>query len=101
MGTRIDLGKKLAEIMDGHEVWFQSPGNLTMTYPCCLYRLATVDTEYADNDPYAWNKRYTITLIDRNPDSEYVDRILALRTCSFDRHYVADNLNHWIFNIYA
>lgn len=101
MGTRIDLGKLLAEIMEGNQVWFQPPSNLQLTYPCCLYRLATVNTDHADNKPYVWQKRYTITLIDRDPDSKYVDKILTIPTCAFDRHYVAENLNHWVFNIYS
>lgn len=101
MGTRIDLGKCLEEIMEGNLVAFQPPNNLSLTYPCCIYRLSTVDTDHADNNPYVWRKRYLVTLIDRNPDSVFVDKILAIQTCRFDRHFVSDNLNHWTFNIYS
>lgn len=101
MATRMDLGKLLEEIMEGNEVWFQPPNNIHLNYPCVLYRLSQVDTDHADNLPYRWTKRYTVTLIDWNPDSKYVDQILAIPTCTFDTFYVADNLNHWVFNIYS
>ena len=102
MGTRADLGKVFAEEVGlGKNVYFQPPPNIQMTYPCIIYHLATIDSEHANNNPYAWRRRYTVTLIDRNPDSEYVDKILSIPTCAFDRSYVSENLNHWVFIIYA
>lgn len=106
MGTRIDLGSRLADILVDDEdysqnVYFQAPPNNMVKYPCILYRLATVDTDHANNLPYTTRKRYTVTLMDKNPDSRYVERILRLPTCSFDRFYSTDNINHWVFVIYS
>lgn len=99
MGQRSDLGSKLEQII-GRNVYFQPPPNSMIKYPAIIYRLATIDTNHANNLPYTWRKRYTVTLIDTNPDSSYVDKILSLPTCSFDRFFVSENLNHWVFVIY-
>lgn len=108
MGNRIDLGKKLEKILlsrlegiVGRNVYFQPPPDFQIKYPCIIYRLATIDTDHADNAPYAWRRKYTITLIDENPDSCYIDQILRLPRCAFDRFYIAENLNHWVFTIYS
>lgn len=102
MGTRIDLGEYFARVVGlGKNVYFQPPSNIQMSYPAIVYHLATIDSEHANNRPYVWRRRYTVTLIDKNPESEYVDKILAIPTCAFDRFYVSDNLNHWVFVIYS
>ncbi len=43
---------------------------------------------------------YQVIVIDKNPDSDYVKKVSLLPMCSFDRHYVADNLNHDAFTLY-
>lgn len=44
--------------------------------------------------------RYELTVIDKNPDSDILDRVASLPMCAFERHYTADNLNHDVYNIY-
>lgn len=106
MGRRIDLHNMLCDIMAvcvseiSQNVYFQPPDNLKMAYPCIRYSLSDIDAKFADNIPYILQKEYSLTVIDRNPDSLIVERILQLPRCSFDRSYKADNLNHWVFNIY-
>lgn len=39
-------------------------------------------------------------VIDKNPDSIIADKVESLKMCSFDRHYTADNLNHFVYNLY-
>jgi hypothetical protein len=39
-------------------------------------------------------------MITRNPDESAFDAIVALPMCVHERFYVADNLNHDVFNIY-
>ena len=41
-----------------------------------------------------------VTVIDSDPDSKIVNRVSMLPYCYFDRHYVQDNLNHDVFEIY-
>lgn len=48
-----------------------------------------------------YNKRcYSLTLVDKNPDSEYVDKLSEMPLCRFGRFYTKDNLNHWVFEIF-
>ena len=81
-------------------VYFQPPENLKITYPCIIYERSSGRTNFADNKPYRFGKLYSITVIDSNPDSPIPDKISELPCCTFDRHYVADNLNHDVFEIY-
>lgn len=97
---RTDLHNVLKSVMGTNAVYYQPPPTLLMTYPCIRYELSSGDTKFADNNPYKFEKRYTISLIDENPDSVYLDGIANLKKSSFDRHYTTDNLHHFVFTIY-
>jgi len=71
-----------------------------MLYPCIVYNRDAAVTQFAGNDPYRYTKRYMVTIIDRNPDSEIPDKVAALPMTTFNRFFTADNLNHDVFNIY-
>ena len=71
-----------------------------MQYSCIIYHRDDIHFRYADNIPYRYAKRYMVTVIDRDPDSAIPDSIALLPYCSFDRSYVADNLNHDVFILY-
>lgn len=81
-------------------VYFQPPANVQMKYPCIVYKRAYAMTDFAGNKPYRYEKRYQVTVIDRDPDSGIPDKIAALPMCLYDRFFTADNLNHDVFNIY-
>ncbi len=106
MGTRIELHDRLVSIMKSVDpswadhVYFQPPSNIRLKYPCIIYNKSYGDTKYADNNPYIFNIRYQITVIDRDPDSQIPGLIAMLPMCSADRCYISDNLNHDVFNIY-
>lgn len=71
-----------------------------MKYPCIVYNMDDAITEFADDNPYLYTKRYQVIVIDADPDSLIPDKIATLQMCTFDRYYAADNLNHYVFNIY-
>lgn len=98
MRTRLELHEILKQITDN--VYFQPPESLKMHYPCIVYERSGGDTQFADNNPYVFAKRYKITIIDKNPDSSIVDKISKISKCVYDRHYVTENLNHDVFNLY-
>jgi hypothetical protein len=98
--NRLKLQTILEDILGTENVYFQPPDNISMVYPCIVYRRDHAYTEFADNNPYHHCKRYQVTVIDRDPDSVFPDQIADLPMCLFDRFYVADNLNHDVFNIY-
>lgn len=81
-------------------VYFQPPESIKMKYPCIIYNLDNYDTEYADNKPYIVTKRYMVTVVDKDPDSEIKDNVALLPYCEFSRSFTKDNLNHYIFEIY-
>lgn len=100
MAPRLQLQTLFKELLGSANVYFQPPPNIQMKYPCIIYRRDNVDTIYADNSPYRHRKRYQVTVVDPNPDSDIPDKVAALPLCSFDRFYTADNLNHDVFNLF-
>lgn len=101
MNSRHELHNNLVEIMDNKKVYFQPPESIKLAYPCIIYKLNNIRKNNADNIMYTNWRGYSITLIDTNPDSIYVDRILELPYCSFDRSFVSNNLHHFVFTIYV
>lgn len=100
MATRVDLQNVLEELLGSRNVYYQPPESLKMNYPAIVYTRKTIDNSYANNSVYKQNYAYEITVIDKNPDSEIVNKISKLPTCRFDRHFKSDNLNHDVFTLY-
>lgn len=100
MGQRLDLQTKLADVLGTGNVYFQPPANVQMEYPCIVFKRDAARTLFAGNAPYRYKKRYQVTYIDRNPDSEIPDEIAKLPMCIFDRHYATNGLNHDVFSIF-
>ena len=100
MGSRLELQGLLERVLGSKSAYFQPPENVKMSYPAIVYSLDDIWHDHADNLPYISKNAYQITLIDRNPESEFVSKISSLPLCSFDRFYVTDNLNHWVFTMY-
>lgn len=98
--SRLELHEILCDILGSRNVYFQPPENLKMKYPCLVYERSGIDEIFADNEAYRNLKRYTITYIDEDPDSEIPDKLQAHRYCYFDTHFKADNLNHDVFTLY-
>lgn len=98
---RIELQELLDSLLpEGKRAYFQPPPDLQMSYPCIVYSRNDVRINHADNVPYIKKKRYMVTVMDRNPDSDIPAKVEELPTASFDRHYVADNLNHDVYNLF-
>ena len=100
MATRVDLQNVLEELLGSRNVYYQPPESLKMNYPAIVYARKTIDNSYANNSVYKQNYAYEITVIDKNPDSEIVNKISKLPTCRFDRHFKSDNINHDVFTLY-
>lgn len=100
MATRVDLQNVLEELLGSRNVYYQPPESLKMNYPAIVYTRKTIDNSYANNSVYKQNYAYEITVIDKKPDSEIVNKVSKLLTCRFDRHFKSDNLNHDVFTLY-
>ena len=98
--TRIELHMILENILGIINVYFQPPENLKLSYPCIVYERSGSKNEYADNLKYLKHGRYTVTYIDQDPDSHIISELEELPYCTFDRHFISDNRNHWVFTIY-
>ena len=100
MSDRLELQTRLEEILASRNCYFQPPASVRMNYPAIVYSLSSLDDLRADDGRYRSLKQYEVILIDKDPDSELFNKILELPYCSFSRFYTADNLNHWVFNLY-
>lgn len=100
MGSRLDLQVLLETVLGSKNVYFQPPPSVSMKYPAIVYSRMNIDMNYANNFAYSQKLAYKVTVIDRDPDSEFVKKVANLPMCSFDQHYTSDNLNHDVFTIY-
>ncbi len=100
MDRRLELQSTLETLLGSRNVYFQPPENIRMSYPCIVYERSNVMNRQADNNPYFSKKRYSVTVIDRDPDSAIPDEVLKLQYCAFDRHFVTEGLNHDTFTLY-
>jgi hypothetical protein len=85
---------------DGWAVYFQPPGEHKMEYPCIRYQRDDMSTQFADNAPYRLRTRYSVTLMSRSPNTDVLKKLAQLPMSTYERFFVADNINHDVFNIY-
>lgn len=100
MRNRLELQKTLEDIPGVRGVYFQPPASNLMRYPAIVYSRSGIRNYYADNEVYRQGSLYEIVVIDKNPDSDIVKTVSLLPRCKFIKHYVADNHNHDVFEIY-
>ena len=97
---RLELHELLCQMLGSRNVYFQPPATIQLKYPCIIYQRSKIAQKYADNRTYNGMVCYSILLITRTPESEFVSKLLELPYCSYDRYYAADSLNHDTFTIY-
>lgn len=100
MASRLELQNKLEELIGNENVYYQPPSNKTMSYPAIRYSKQDILTRFADNAKYSTKTRYELIVIAKLPDNPVIEKLLELPYCSWDRHYVADNLNHDVLTLY-
>ena len=98
MGSRLDLHEILCEI--ANNVYFNPPASLRMNYDAIRYSRKDIENVFANNSVYNQHNCYELIAIYKDPDSELPMKLSRLPMCSFDRHYVVDNLNHDVFTLY-
>lgn len=98
--TRLSLHEELCEVLgDSKRVYFSPPAH--MKYPCIRYDDNGDEISYGDNTRYSVKRRWTVMIIDENPDSEIPAKLLEhFRYCTKDRVYASDGLYHFVFNLY-
>lgn len=98
---RLLLHEELCKILGSRNVYFQPPGTVKMNYPCIRYTRDRGQHIKADNKTYIYRQAYQIMYIDPNPDNDIVDKLIEhFGEISYNRNYVADNLNHDVLVLY-
>lgn len=99
MATRLELHELLCGKLGSRNVYFQPPASVHMKYPAIVYSRQSIDNRFADDSVYRQTRSYKITVIDKNPDSDIVDRISNIPKIKFNTHFTSDNLNHDVFTL--
>lgn len=99
-GSRFVLHTKLVALLGSNNVYFQPPPTVKMNYPCIIYKRDGRNENFANDRLYLNLKRYSVTVVDANPDSLIPDKMLELRYCSFTTHYAVGGLNHDVYALY-
>lgn len=100
MANRLDLHSKLKELLESDEVYYQAPESKKMEYPAIKYSKSSIKSTYANNTVYSMMDRYEIIVMSRTPDHPVIKKLLSLPYCTYDRHYVSENLNHDVLTLY-
>jgi len=100
MAQRLDLQALLIDLLGSGNVYFQPPASVAMKYPCIVYNRDHIDISHADNEPFKHQKRYQITVIDPDPDSDIPDKVANLPRVAFNRSFTTDNLHHDVFTLF-
>jgi hypothetical protein len=52
-----------------------------MNYPAIVYGLEDIENTFADDGVYLSQRKYSVTVIDEDPDSPIVCKVAVLPTC--------------------
>lgn len=100
MADRLDLQRELETRLGSKNVYYDPPESLKMQYDAIRYSKSNMLVTSADNQKWSTYCRYELIHISKKPDSKVIDKLLELPYCSYDRHYVADNMHHDVLTIY-
>lgn len=100
MADRLELHSVLQELLGSSNVYYQPPESIKMQYDAIRYSKKTIDSKYANDRKYLMMDCYEVIVISRLPDNPVIKKLLSLPYCSYDRHYIADNLHHDVLTIY-
>jgi hypothetical protein len=99
--SRLDFHTLLAQVTKSEiPIYYQPPETINMEYPCIVYVRDDIQSDYSNNSRYRNKVRYELTVIDKDPDSPYLEPILSIPYTSYQRHFTSDNLNHDVFEVY-
>ena len=101
MAERENLQTILESLLGSENVYYQPPETIKMRYPAIRYNRSRMDSKYANNKKYSMMDCYELTVISRLPDDPVIKKLLQIPYCSYDRHYVADNLHHDVLTLYS
>lgn len=90
-----------APFPDGEShVYFSPPDGMQLRYPCMIYNYSNDLDDFADNIHYRSSRRYSVTIIDEDPDSKIPKRLVQLPYCSSDRNFDTEGLSHFVYTLF-
>lgn len=95
-----ELQSTFEELLGSRNVYYNPPESVRMRYDAIVFSRSRINNTFANNYVYGQSYQYEVTVITEDPDAEIVDKISKLPMCSFDRHFVSDNLHHNVFTLY-
>lgn len=99
MSKRLELHDELLGF--SNNVYFQPPSGIKLVYPCVIYQKNGKRNRYGNDKLYLGTQQYSMTVIDRDPDSTIADEIEKhFQYCSITGNYTMDNLNHASLTLY-
>ena len=100
MSRRLELHSQLISIEGLAAAYYNPPENVKMTYPCIRYSMTGERALFASNGRYVARDRYSILVIDRDPDSTIAESLKEFPYCIPERVYAADGLFHFSFTLF-
>lgn len=98
--ARMALHDILCWVLGSPNCYFEAPSNDEMLHPCMIYNYTNDVDDFADNIHYRRSRRYTITVIDEDPDSKIPSKLTeTLPYCVLDRIFAVDGLTHFVFTL--
>lgn len=95
------LRKMLRQARKAENLYFQPPSGYRLKYPCIVYSESRIQNRHANDKVYLQHPFYTVTVIDRDPDSKLKTAVSVLPKCAYDRSFISDGLYHTTFTIYV
>lgn len=87
-------------VMKSDRVYYQPPENFELKYPCIIYSIDKSDNLNADDNKYIGRKKYTVILLDKDPDSKYLESLEKIEYSTFINAYITNKINHYVFELY-
>lgn len=84
-----------------YHVYYQPDNNTTISYPAIVYSYNRAEDQKANNQLYIPGDGYTVTVIDRNPDSHIPTAVRNLPYSRLNTVNVKDKLFHTVFTVYV
>lgn len=78
-------------------VYYRPPESIKLVYPCIVYSRNDFDTRYANNRIYKDMAQYTVTVMDKDPESPLVDILRTAEYCRMTSEFTVDNVHHFVF----
>ena len=94
------LQAEFEELLESRNVYYDPPPSVHMKYDAIVFSRSSIDNTFANDGVYGQSHRYSVTTITYDPDAPIISKISRLPMCSFDRHFISDNLHHNTFILY-